>query len=126
MKVSGNEISDSLLQSGDYYFLLIMWDLAESEKDPELIKKMNEFSSAAEKEGMKFLAVTHDQESDIKKYKFDNQALFDFATCADDVQLKMMVRANPGLMLFKGCTMLKKWHHNNFPSFSEVKEKYMK
>jgi hypothetical protein len=123
--LNGNEIADSLLQSNDYYFLLIMNSLNESEKNPELIKKLNEFCLSSEKEEIKFLALTHDFEQDIKKYKFENQAMFDFAI-SDDVQLKMMIRSNPGLMLFKGCTMIKKWHYNDLPSFTDVKKSYFK
>ena len=123
--LNGNEIADSLLQSKDYYFLLVMNSLEESNKEPALMKKMNDFCLAAEKEEIKFLALTHDFAEDIKKYKFENQAMFDFAI-SDDVQLKMMVRANPGLMLFKGCKMIKKWHYNDFPEYNDVKKTYFK
>ncbi len=125
LDMDGNELGDTLLQSEDYYFLLVMNNLKETETDAELMKKMNDFAMASEKEGLMFLAVTSAVEPEIKEYKFQNQAMFEFAT-SDDVQLKMMVRSNPGLMLFKGCTMVKKWHYNNFPSYTEVKEKYIK
>ena len=77
--LNGNEIADSLLQSNDYYFLLVMNSLTESEKNPQLIKKLNDFCLSSEKEEIKFLALTHDFEQDIRKYKFENQAMFDFA-----------------------------------------------
>ncbi|MBC7862538.1 MAG: DoxX family membrane protein [Bacteroidia bacterium] len=122
----GNVISDSLLQSKKRYFLLVCWELKSMEKNAALIKKINEFSTACEKEGVKFLAITHDDDLAINKFKFDNQALFNFARCDDDVTLKMMIRSNPGLMLFNGCTMVRKWHHNNFAAYSDVKDKYFK
>jgi hypothetical protein len=37
-----------------------------------------------------------------------------------------MVRANPGMLLLKDGIVLAKWHHNDFPTYEEVKTEYMK
>jgi hypothetical protein len=51
--------------------------------------------------------------------------MYDFAN-ADGIVLKTMVRANPGLILIKDGTVIMNWHHNNFPTYSDVKQKFMK
>ena len=121
----GNEVADSLLKSKDYYFLLIMNKLNESEKDESLIQSMKKFSISASRDNVKFIAVTHDFKEDISKYKKETNTDFNFVI-SDDVQLKMMIRSNPGLMLFKGCRMIKKWHYNRFPLYESVKQEYMR
>jgi hypothetical protein len=51
--------------------------------------------------------------------------LYDFAT-VDGIVLKTMIRSNPGLMLMKDGTVIANWHWRNIPTYSEIKEKYMK
>jgi hypothetical protein len=38
----------------------------------------------------------------------------------DDITLKTIVRANPGLVLRKQGTVVAKWHHNAVPDISEI------
>ena len=45
---------------------------------------------------------------------------------ADDILLKTIVRSNPGVMLMKGGTIVKKWHYKKLPSFSDIQSEYMK
>ena len=43
---------------------------------------------------------------------------------ADDVELKMMVRANPGLILLKDGVVMGKWHWRDVPDYEELKKKF--
>jgi hypothetical protein len=43
---------------------------------------------------------------------------------ADDVVLKTMVRANPGLLLFKDGIVVNKWNWRDVPDFNEVINSY--
>ena len=44
---------------------------------------------------------------------------------ADAVPLKSMVRSNPGLVLMKAGTVVKKWHHHLIPSLERFEKKYI-
>jgi hypothetical protein len=71
------------------------------------------------------MAFTASGPNDIDEFKHKHNALYDFAT-VDGIVLKTMIRSNPGLMLIKDGTVIANWHHNNFPTFTDVKQKNMK
>ena len=122
--MDGNELADSLLRDNGYYFLLIMNKLDQTSKNQKTIQAINSIYNSSRSSGLTFYAVTHDFKEDIEKYKKETKTNFPFLI-SDDVQLKMMVRSNPGLMLFKGCKMIKKWHYNNLPTFEDIKSEYL-
>ncbi|HVS91302.1 MAG TPA: BT_3928 family protein [Mucilaginibacter sp.] len=43
---------------------------------------------------------------------------------ADEVPLKTMVRANPGVLLLRNGTILGKWHYHNVPSYDNLVKEY--
>lgn len=123
--INGNPMTDSLLNNKDYSFLLVCYDLKKTEDDESLHAKINDFYTLASKEGKKITGLTASSAEEINAYKHAHQALYDFAS-VDAIVLKTMIRSNPGLILIKDGTVIMNWHHNNFPSYSEVKQKYMK
>jgi hypothetical protein len=123
--MDGVDLKDSILNNKDYMFLLVCYDLTKTEDDETLHAKINDLYKLAASENIKVLALTAGDAKQIDDYKHKHQAMYDFAN-ADGIVLKTMVRANPGLMLIKDGTIIMNWHHNNFPTYSDVKQKYMK
>ncbi|MCE3225564.1 MAG: putative rane protein [Bacteroidetes bacterium] len=122
---SGNNISDLVLNEKNYSFWLIMYDIKKTETDPELCAKIKDFIKLATGEKYKVIAMSASGKSDINAFKKKTGIECDFVT-VDMIVLKTMIRSNPGLMLMKDGTVIANWHHNNWPSFSEVKESKMK
>ena len=50
--------------------------------------------------------------------------MFDYYS-VDETALKTMIRANPGLVLIKGGTVIDMWHYNDIPTFEEVNKTYL-
>lgn len=123
--LDGNSITDSLLNYQGYQFWLICYDINKTEDDETLHSKMNDFYKLSSGDKIPFIALTASDAKSIDQYKHGHQALYDFAN-ADGIVLKTMIRSNPGLILLKGSKVIMNWHHHNFPSYSEVKDKYMK
>ena len=123
--LDGEDIKDSVLNNKDYMFLLVCYDLTKTEDDETLHAKINDLYKLADGENIKMLALTAGDAKQIDDYKHKHQAMYDFAN-ADGIVLKTMVRANPGLILIKDGTVIMNWHHNNFPTYSDVKQKFMK
>lgn len=123
--LDGVPMTDNILNNKNYMFLLVCYDLTKTEEDESLHAKINDLYKLAQADKVSLLALTAGDAKQIDDYKHKHQALYDFAQ-ADGIVLKTMVRANPGLILIKDGTVIMNWHHNNFPTYSEVKQKYMK
>jgi uncharacterized membrane protein YphA (DoxX/SURF4 family) len=123
--LNGATVTDFVLNDKNYSFWLIMYDLKLANDDQTLMSKINDFANLAKQDKEKVLAFTASNAAEIEAFKTKNKILYDFVT-VDATVLKTMIRSNPGLMLVKEGTVIMNWHHNNFPSFSDVKQKYMK
>jgi uncharacterized membrane protein YphA (DoxX/SURF4 family) len=121
----GVNITDSILNNKDYSFWLVCYDLTKTEEDASLHSKLNDFYTLATRDGKKILGMTSSGAKEIDDYKHAHQALYDFAS-VDGIVLKTMVRSNPGLILVKNGTVIMNWHWRNIPSYSEIKDKFMK
>lgn len=113
------------LKDPKYSFFLVSYDLNKSDKDPALMKKINDFYDAARKNSLSLIALTATDAKAIDKFKHENQALYDFYLC-DETALKTFIRSNPGLVLLKNGTVIDMWHCNDFPTFEEVRKKDFK
>jgi hypothetical protein len=125
LSLDGRDIRDSVLNVKDYMFLLVCYDLDKTDDDPTLHAKINDLYKLASADKIGMLALTANDAKRVDTYKHAHQALYDFAN-ADGIVLKTMIRSNPGLILIKDGTIIMNWHHNNFPTYSEVKQKFMK
>ncbi len=87
--------------------------------------KVNPFANSAMKNGVTVYGIVGGAGADmINDFRTKHQIQFPFYK-ADDILLKTIVRSNPGMVLFKDGTILKKWHINKLPSFEEVKAEFM-
>ncbi|MCC6369507.1 MAG: DoxX family protein [Bacteroidia bacterium] len=123
--LDGLNVTESVLNDKNYSFWLIAYDLNETAENESLMAKIADFYKLAIDDKKIFIAMTASGPQDIDKYKHKHNALFEFVT-VDQTVLKTMIRSNPGLMLIKDGAVIANWHHNNFPSYSEVKQQYMK
>ncbi len=123
--LNGNTVTDSLLNDTNNSFWIITYDLAKTNSDPTLIAKINDFYKLATQNGNKVVALTASGPTQIDEFKHKHNLMVDFLI-VDGTVLKTMIRSNPGLMLMKNGTVLMNWHHNNFPTFSDAKQRYFK
>lgn len=123
--LDGQNITDSILNDKNYSFWIIVHELAHTEDNETLIAQMNDFYKLATQDGHKVIALTASNAKEIDDFKHKHNALYDFAT-VDNTVLKTMIRSNPGLMLMKDGVVIANWHHNNFPTYSDAKQKFMK
>ncbi|MRT92844.1 BT_3928 family protein [Ancylomarina sp. 16SWW S1-10-2] len=112
------DITDQVLTDPSYTFLFISRHL--SEIDIKGIEQINELASWANNHDYNFICLTASSEDKIKTFKEDHPLNFDFYA-TDEIQLKTMIRSNPGLMLLQNGTILNKWHWQDIPKTTEIK-----
>ncbi|MDR0575508.1 MAG: DoxX family protein [Tannerella sp.] len=107
-------IAEEIMADERGVFLLISPKLEKaSDKD---IDEINNIYDYAVEHGMRFYGVTSSStKEDVAAWINNTCAEYPFLT-ADDVTLKTIIRANPGLVLLKSGTILEKWNHNDIPS----------
>jgi len=118
----GNDLTESFLADEGYKFMVVMYDLEKTKTSG--LEKLSELAADAEKAGLPFYGVSASPMHMIEDFRFEHQLAFPFLL-SDETELKTMIRANPGLILWKGCKIVKKWHWRDLPDFEKVKKKYM-
>ncbi|MFD0752029.1 BT_3928 family protein [Mucilaginibacter calamicampi] len=64
-------------------------------------------------------AAATEAEAFAKRYHLISEIFY-----ADGVPLKSMVRANPGVLLLKGGTIINKWHYHTVPAYDDLVKQY--
>jgi len=118
---SGNDVTSEFIRNPGYQFILVAYDLEKTHL--KAFTRMNDFYGLAEKDGHSLIALY--SIGNVKSFINKTKAAYAFYS-ADDVILKTMVRANPGLLLLKNGVVLAKWHYHDFPDYNQVKKKYLK
>ena len=85
---------------------------------------MDLFARQSIRDGYNFIVLTSSLPEEIDKISTELDLRLMFFQ-ADDVTLKTMVRANPGLILMKDGVVIDKWSHNDFMEYRKFKDKML-
>ncbi len=121
--MEGNDYTQELLGNPFYNLYIIAYDLRHTNE--EALQKINTIAlNLAESYNIRTVLLTSASAQDVlaleKKYKLYAEVFF-----ADDVPLKSMVRANPGVLLLKDGVVINKWHFNTMPTYDELVKTYL-
>lgn len=120
----GNDLTNNYFKIPDYHFIVITWDLHKANE--KAMRHIDELYHRAEAEGMSFIIVTATLDEKIATYTSEKNLLKDAPFYnSDDIALKTVVRANPGLVLINSGKIVAKWHHNFLPDWKHLKEEYI-
>jgi uncharacterized membrane protein YphA (DoxX/SURF4 family) len=123
MDTDDYDIGEELLNDENYSFMVVMYDVTKSLESN--LKKVNQLAQSAEAAGYDFYAITSSPYEEYEELRHTHSLAFPFHT-ADEIFLKTIVRANPGILLLKNGEIIKKWHGNDTPKFGEVEGEYLK
>jgi uncharacterized membrane protein YphA (DoxX/SURF4 family) len=113
----GNDITHEIIYNRSYTFLLIAHKLEEaSDSNVDKINDIYDFSKEA---GYNFYTLTSSLPEIIRNWIKNTGAEYPFCT-TDDITLKTIIRSNPGLLLIKDGTVIKKWPNTNLPDIEKL------
>lgn len=114
--------TQEFLSISGYKFLLVAYDINKSNNHVQ--HTINDFVALCEKEKVHFKGLTGSAWKDVDVFRHEHNSMFEYYSC-DMTTLKTIIRSNPGLVLLNEATVVAMWHYNDFPSFDEVKEKFL-
>lgn len=117
--LNGEDITEDILSDPLYHFLLVSYDLEKG--DWSELESIRIIKKQAESEGYSFSFITSNNESVIDAFQKKHQFYADFYQ-SDDVDLKTIIRSNPGLIALKNGIIMGKWPHGHLPSYNELVE----
>jgi len=108
----GDDLTEDVLDDEGYTFLLIAPHLEDA--DDSRIDLINQIYEYAQDNDYAFYCLTASGEKGISRWRDITGAEYPFAQ-TDETTLKTIIRSNPGLLLLKGGTVIRKWSHNRLP-----------
>jgi hypothetical protein len=118
--LDGQDVTQDILSDPLYHFLLISYNLSEANwNELEEIRLLKE---KAEADGYTFSMITASSEEKIDQFQKDKQFYADFYQ-SDDIDLKTIIRSNPGLVVLKKGVIQGKWAHAYLPSYEDILDK---
>lgn len=116
---SGDDITEDILSDTNYVFLLIAPHL-ENANDGNF-GEIDQLYEYAQDHHYAFYGLTASDEEGVAQWREMTGAEYPFCN-VDETTLKTMIRSNPGLMLLKAGTIIRKWSHHQLPDSSKLKQ----
>ena len=115
----GNNLTEDIIENHGYQLILTSYEL-DAAVGQGMIAASELFNNLHESD-INVTMLTSSTEDVIDRhrevYAIDYDVYF-----ADDIELKAMIRSNPGLMLLNNGIVISKWHNNDFPKAEDIKE----
>ena len=118
----GDDIIDFFIYDDNYVFILISYDLKKSSTKP--LGKINTLANWAMDQGFPFIGLTASLPNEYQIFAEKHHVPFEFFNC-DEITLKTIIRANPGLMVLNNGTIVAKYHYNDIPSPEEFEQEFI-
>lgn len=113
-------ITEEILQDDNYTFLVVAYKLANT--STEDLEKINKLADYAREQGYRFYGLTASNADEVKKFTETHHIPYEFCVM-DEIQLKTIIRSNPGLVLLKKGTIIDKWAHRDVPLLEDYQHK---
>ena len=114
---TGDDITQQILDDKGYTFLLVSPHLESA--DYTNFGDIDQLYEYCQAQGVPFYCLTASGEDAIQHWRDITGAEYPFCM-SDETTLKTVIRSNPGLVLIKDGTVIRKWSHNGLPKSEEL------
>lgn len=115
----GDEIVDDIIGYKGYTFFFISKNLKNS--NTSNVHRISELAKEAQHNNIRFYGLSNSPYEEAEEFRHQYQLPFEFLEM-DFIELKMMIRDNPGLMLIHDGVVVDKWAWRDFPTWNDVKD----
>jgi uncharacterized membrane protein YphA (DoxX/SURF4 family) len=118
----GTDYTRELLGNPFYNLVIVAYDL--SKVDTDAMHRLNALAiNLQENFNTRTVLLTSNSAESANAFAKEHRLVFEIFY-GDEVPLKSMVRANPGILLLKNGTVINKWHYHLMPNYEELTKKY--
>jgi len=118
----GNNYTNDLLANPYYNLIVVAVNLNETDEDA--INSLNAIAiNLKQNFNTRTILLTSNPPQSAEAFGKAHKLIFELFY-ADEVPLKEMVRANPGILLIKNGTVINKWHYHTMPNYDELVKQY--
>ena len=118
----GNNYTNELLSNPYNSLVVVAYDL--NHTNVEAIGKLNAMAANLIHDfNTRTIMLTSNSAKDAEAFARKNHLVMEIFY-ADEVPLKSMVRANPGVLLLKNGVILNKWHYHSMPKYEDLVKQY--
>lgn len=118
----GNDLTEEFLYTEGYKFICVAYDLDKTRTSR--IDEIVGLQQQAEQHEINFIGLSASSDVAVNDFRHDHNVTFPFYF-TDAIELKTMIRSNPGLILMNDCSIVAKWHWRDIPDWEEIKENYL-
>ena len=111
------DITQDILQDPGYTFLAIAYNIHKTNPAPQ--EKLNALAAYARDNGYRFYGLSASSPEEIRNYASKYPVGYTFCGM-DEIQLKTMIRSNPGVLLLHEGTVIAKWSWRDIPEVDEI------
>jgi uncharacterized membrane protein YphA (DoxX/SURF4 family) len=120
----GTNYTQELLGNPFYNLVIVAYELDHT--DEEALARINALAvNLTDNYNIRTILLTSNSVPDAtafaKKHHLVSEIYY-----ADGVPLKTIVRANPGILLMKGGTVIAKWHYHSLPKYDDIVKQYLR
>ncbi len=118
----GHDHTEAYMSNPQPQFLLIVHDITAT-NERAFDKRVTPFAEQAARDNISFIMLTGSLYEQVDRFREANHITYPVFQ-SDAIELKTIIRSNPGLLLIRDGVVLDKWHHRNIPEYKEVKKEH--